>query len=119
MSKRKRVAGPGSASFIALARACTMSARSSAIREAIPPQENFAGPIPIAPHRATKGRSQPGVILSILMATNAPAPLVGNGSGQIPLGRVAFNRMMGADEIAHKRLGQLHIARSGRGLLPS
>jgi hypothetical protein len=33
------------------------------------------------------------------MAANAPAPLVGNGIGQIPLGRVAFNRMMGADEI--------------------
>jgi hypothetical protein len=56
------------------------------IREAIPPQESFAGPIPFAPHRAAKGRSQLGVILSILMAPNAPAPLVGNGSGQIPLG---------------------------------
>ena len=33
------------------------------------------------------------------MATNAPAPLVGDGSGQIPLGRVAFDRVMAADEI--------------------
>jgi hypothetical protein len=27
------------------------------------------------------------------------APLVGNGIGQIPLGRVAFDRVMAADEI--------------------
>ena len=33
------------------------------------------------------------------MATNAPAPLVGNGIGQIPLGRVALDRVMAADEI--------------------
>jgi hypothetical protein len=33
------------------------------------------------------------------VATNAPTPLVGNGSGQIPLGRVAFGRMMATDEI--------------------
>jgi hypothetical protein len=33
------------------------------------------------------------------MATNAPAALIGNGSGQIPLGRVAFDGVMAADEI--------------------
>jgi hypothetical protein len=33
------------------------------------------------------------------MAASAPDPLVGIGSGQIPLGRVAFDRVMAADEI--------------------
>ena len=33
------------------------------------------------------------------MPTNVPAHLVGNGSGQIPLSRVAFDRAMAADEI--------------------
>ena len=69
------------------------------IGEAIPPQEGFAGPVPFASHGAAKGRPQPGIVLAILMAANAPAPLVGNGIGQIPLGRVAFDRVMAADEI--------------------
>src|SRR5258707_8159529 len=107
MSKFGRRAGPGSPSFIAVARACTMSARSSAksftpivkIGEAIPPQKSFAGPIPFAPHRAAKGRPELGIVLAILMATNVPAHLVENGSGQIPLGRLAFDRVMAADEI--------------------
>jgi hypothetical protein len=33
------------------------------------------------------------------VATNAPAPLIGHRSGQIPLGRVAFDHVMAADEI--------------------
>jgi hypothetical protein len=33
------------------------------------------------------------------MATKAPPPLVGNGSGQILLGRLACDRVMAADEI--------------------
>ena len=81
MSRRGRGAGPGSASFIAVAHACTMSARSSAksltpivkIGEAIPPQESFAGAISFALHSAAKRRPQPGIVLAILMATNAPA----------------------------------------------
>jgi hypothetical protein len=56
------------------------------IREAIPPQESFAGPIPFTPHCAAKACPQPGIVL-VLLITNAPAPLVGNGIGQIPLGR--------------------------------
>src|ERR1700757_4446719 len=69
------------------------------IRKAIPPQESFGGAIPFAPHGAAKSRPQLGIVLTILMATNAPAPLVGNGTGQIPLGRIAFDRVMAADEI--------------------
>ena len=100
MSRRGRGACPGSASFIAVARASAMSARSSVkIREAIPPQEGFAGAIPFAPHGPAKSRPQLGIVLSILMATNLPAPLVGNGIGQIPLGRIAFDCMMATDEI--------------------
>jgi hypothetical protein len=107
MSKRERVAGPWVGIVhrprASLHNKCSqlnkVLTRIVKIREAIPPQESFAGPIPFAPHRAAKGRSQLGVILPILMLTNAPTPLVGNGSGQIPLGRAAFNRMMAADEI--------------------
>ena len=68
------------------------------IGEAIPPQETFAGTL-FAPHRAAKGRPQPGIVLAILMATKAPTLLVGNDSGQILLGRVACHRVMAADEI--------------------
>ena len=68
------------------------------IREAIPPQRSFAGPIPFAPHGAAKSRPQPGIVL-VLLITEAQAPFVGNGIGQIPLGRVAFDRVMAADEI--------------------
>jgi hypothetical protein len=42
------------------------------IREAIPPQESFAGPIPFAPHGTAKSRPQPGILLAILLVTNAP-----------------------------------------------
>jgi hypothetical protein len=69
------------------------------IGEDIPPQESFAGAIPFAPHGAAKSRPQLGIVLTNLMATNLPAPLVGNGIGQIPLGRIAFDRVMAADEI--------------------
>jgi hypothetical protein len=69
------------------------------IREAIPPQQSFAGPIPLTPHGRAKARPQPDIVLAILMATNLPAPLVENGIGQIPLGRVAFDGVMAADEI--------------------
>src|SRR5258708_3162309 len=62
------------------------------IRKAIPPQESFAGAIPFAPHCAAKSRPQLGLVLTILVATNLLAPLVGNGIGQIPLGRIASVR---------------------------
>src|SRR5271166_1450522 len=65
------------------------------IREAIPPQVSFASPIPFTPQCAAKGRPQPGIVLAILI-TNAPLPLVGNGIGQIPLGRIALDRVMTA-----------------------
>jgi hypothetical protein len=69
------------------------------IGEAISPQESFADPISFALHSAAKSRPQLGIVVTILKATNAPVPLVGNGNGQIPLGRVALDRVMAADEI--------------------
>jgi hypothetical protein len=68
------------------------------IGEAIPPQDSFAGQISFAPDRAAQGRPQPGIILAIFLAANAPFLLLGNGSGQMSLGRIAFDRVMAADE---------------------
>src|SRR5438132_13287992 len=106
MSRRGRGPCPGSASLIAVARQRNERPQLGKvltpivkIREAIPPQEGFAGAIPFAPHGPAKSRPQLGIVLSILMATNLPAPLVGNGIGQIPLGRIAFDCMMATDEI--------------------
>jgi bifunctional non-homologous end joining protein LigD len=68
------------------------------IGEAIPPQNRCAGPISFAPDRAAKRRPQPGIVFAIFLAANAPVLLPGNGSGQIPLGRITLDRVMAADE---------------------
>ena len=49
-----------------------------------------------------------------MLIPNAPLPLVGNGIGQIPLGRVAFDRVMAADEIerANKTIVTAAIAKA-------
>jgi len=65
------------------------------IGKAVPAEDSFADPIPSPGQSSAKAGSEPGAVPACVMAI----PCCGNFVRQIPLGPLASDRVMAADEI--------------------